>query len=204
MRALTVGAVIVASMSLLSCLSSASVPFHADASARLRLSFSARPQRIEVCRKLTDEEMEKVAEHMRQRESCEGAFATYTLRIDEDGRRIGESIVRGAGLRNDRPLYLLREYPITPGQHRIRVALTQREKHIDATEQRETAHTDADTGRYAGRAQREAFEHARRSQAAIPAQLTLDTVLLLAPRQVALVTFDVERRVLTLRASPHQ
>lgn len=40
--------------------------------------FSARPQRIEVCRKLTHEEMEKSREHMRQRESCEGAFATYT------------------------------------------------------------------------------------------------------------------------------
>ena len=68
---------------------------------------------------------------MRQRVECDGRFATYTLRVESDGQVIGETVVHGAGLRHDRPLYLLREYDVAPGVHRVRVSFTRREKTDD-------------------------------------------------------------------------
>ena len=188
-------------LGLLARASAARLPFHEGTTARLRLSWSARPERIEVCRTLSAEELAQREEHMRQRVECDGRFATYALRVESDGHVIGEAVVHGAGLRNDRPLYLLREYDVAPGLHRVRVLFTRREKtDDDAAAFAPTASAEADTGLFAGRAQREAVEHARRARAAIPAHLELDTTLAIAPRQVLVVTFAPERRTLVLLA----
>jgi len=177
--------------------------YHRQDAGRLRLSWSARPERIEVCRQLTDEELAKREEHMRQRVECEGGFATYALRIDVDGKVLGESVIHGAGLRRDRPLYVLKDYPVPPGQHQVRVTLTRREKtDDDAAAFAKARVPEADTGLYAGRARREAEERARRARAAIPSSLTLDTTVAFAERQVALVTFNAERRILELQTAP--
>jgi hypothetical protein len=175
--------------------------YHADDAARLRLSWSARPERIEVCRQVSAEEQARREEHMRQRVECEGGFATYALRVEVDNRAVGEAVIHGAGLRHDRPLYLLKDYPVPPGEHRIRVTLTRREHtDNDAAAFAEAVVPDADTGLYAGRAQREATERARRARAAIPPRLVLDTAVAFTPRQVALVTFNAEHRRVELRA----
>src|SRR4029079_14524581 len=81
--------------------SAAPVPYHDAGMAELRLSWSARPERIETCRTLSAKELEREEEHMRQRVECEGTFASYTLRVASDQRLVSESIVRGAGLRHD-------------------------------------------------------------------------------------------------------
>lgn len=169
---------------------------HHDAhSAYLRLSWSARPERIEVCRTLSDEELSKQAEHMRQRMVCDGTFATYALRVEVDGQMLGESVIRGGGLRHDRPMYLLRDYAVTPGSHRFRVSVTRREQAGDVGYAGAVV-PDVDTGRFAGRAAREVSEHARLARAAIPAQLVLDSTFTLLPMRVALVRFDaIERRL---------
>jgi len=186
-------------LTLLAFASAVPVAYHPQAAARLRLSWSARPERIEVCRQLSAEEQAQREEHMRQRMECVGGFASYALVVEVDGRAIGETVVHGAGLRHDRPLYVLRDFPVPPGEHRLRVRLTRREKtDDDAAAFAEAVVPDADTGLYAGRAQREAAERARRARAAIPPELTLDTLVRLVPRQVALVTFNAERRVLEL------
>lgn len=201
MRLVTSSVAAIGVVALLAYLSAAPVPYHSGETARLRLSWSARPERIEVCRTLSEEELELLAEHMRQRVSCEGEFASYTLRIAVDGTMLDESVVRGAGLRNDRPLFLLRDYPVPPGTHRLQISLTRREiPRADTTARATIVRQAVDTGRYAGRAQREANERSRLTRAAIPASLTLDTVLNFTPRRVALVTFNVERRTLQLRA----
>jgi hypothetical protein len=188
-------------LGLLARASAAPVPFHEGTTARLRLSWSARPERIEVCRTLSAEELAQREEHMRQRVECDGRFATYALRVESDGHVIGEAVVRGAGLRNDRPLYLLREFDVPPGLHHVRVSFIRREKtDDDAAAFAPTASAEADTGIFAGRAQREAEEHARRARAAIPARLELDTTLAIAPRQVLIVTFAPEHRTLVLLA----
>lgn len=183
--------------------SAAPVPFQDGAAARLRLSWSARPERIEVCRTVSAEELAQRAEHMRQRVECVGRFATYTLRVESDAVVVAETVVHGGGMRHDRPLYVLREYDVAPGFHRLRVSFTRREKTNDDDDDAtfaKTSSTEADTGIFAGRARREAVEHERRELAAIPSHLKLDTTLAFAPRQVMIVTFAPERRALVLLA----
>ena len=104
-------AAIVTALSLgaMALLSAAPVRSEDSESARLRLSWSARPERIETCRVLSK-------------------FATYALDVFVDGRLVHQSVVRGAGLRHDRPIFLLREIPVPPGAHRIRVSFDRREK----------------------------------------------------------------------------
>jgi hypothetical protein len=177
--------------------SAAPLPFHDPAMARLRLSWSARPERIEVCRTVSAEELEQREEHMRQRVECDGRFATYTLRVEADDRVVSESIVRGAGLRHDRPLYVLRDFDLPPGVHRIRVTFTRREKtDDDAAAFAKVTPAVRDSGIFVGRAEREAEEHARRARAAIPASLALDTSVTFTRRRVKIITFDRDRRAL--------
>jgi hypothetical protein len=79
------------------------------------------------------------------------------------------------------------------------ISFTRREKtDDDAAAFAPVASAANDTGLFAGRASREADEHARRARAAVPARLVLDTTISLGVRQVAIVTFDHERRVLAL------
>lgn len=167
--------------------------------ALLRVSWSARPERIEVCRTLSAEELAQRPEHMRQREECDGRFATYALRVEVDGRLAGDGVAHGAGLRRDRPLYLLREFDLPPGRHEVKVTFARREHtDNDAAAFAPVATTGTDTGLFAGRATREAAEHARRAEAAIPALLSLDTSIVIASRSVTLVTLNTEQRALQL------
>lgn len=190
----------VAGLFLLARGSALELPWHDRPDARIRLSWSARPERIERCRQLTAEEQARREEHMRQRVECEGSFASYALQVEVDGSVTGSSVVRGGGFRHDRPLHVLDEFDIPPGTHRIRVALTRREQtDNDAGAFLAPTPTEADTGLFAGRAEREATERARRARAAIPPELVLDTVVTLAPRQVGLVTFDAIQRRLGFR-----
>ena len=180
-------------------LSAAPVRSENSESARLRLSWSARPERIETCRVLSKKELEETEEHMRQRVECEGKFASYALNVFDDERLVDQSVVRGAGFRNDRPIYLLREISVTPGSHRIRISFNRREKtDNDAAAFEEEAASEKDSGLFAGRAQREAVEHERRARAAIPAQLSLDRSLSFRKGRVIVVTLASERSSLEL------
>jgi hypothetical protein len=205
-RVLAAGTATALGLALLAFASAVPMAFHPPDVAGLRLSWSARPERIEQCRQLSAEEQAQREEHMRQRVECAGRFASYALSVEVDGRAIGEAVIRGAGLRHDRPLYLLRDFPVPPGEHRLRVRLTRREKtDDDAAAFAEAVVPEADTGLYAGRAQREAGERARRARAAIPPELALDTLVGFVRGQVALVTFNAERRLLELHGeAPRQ
>ena len=186
-RLLAAAAASAAGLGLLAYTSAASLAYHPEDGARLRLSWSARPERIEKCRQLSAEV------------ECEGGFASYALRVEVDDRSIGETVFRGGGLRHDRPMHVLRDFPVPAGEHRVRVRVTRRETtDDDAAAFAQPVVPDADTGLFAGRAQREAAERARSARAAIPPALLLDTTFRFTPRQVALVSFDAERRVLVL------
>jgi hypothetical protein len=194
--------------------SAAPIPFHSADSARLRMSWTARPERIEACRTLSDAELAEREEHMRQRVDCDGRLATYALRVGVDGRRVSESVVRGGGLRHDRPIHLLSDVDIPPGRRHVVITFTRREKtDDDAAAFRHVESDVADTGIFAGRAEREMAEHARRAEAAIPPRLKLDTTLVIQPGRVVIVTFDPDDRRLTVVSdddlshharSPHQ
>ena len=181
--------------------SSASLGVPGAGSARLRLSWSARPERVEVCRALSAAELAEREEHMRQRVECDGRFATYALRVEADGRPVTELVAKGAGLRHDRPLYVMREVDLAPGRHRLRVSFTRRERtNGDAAAYASFASREPDTGLFAGRAEREAEERARRARAAIPPALALDTALALQAGDVVVVTLDQELRALRIVA----
>jgi hypothetical protein len=195
-------AVTAGALALVAAASAVRLPFHRSDGARVRLSWSARPERIERCRTLSAQELAEREEHMRQRVECEGTFATYALRVEVDEGVVGEAVVRGAGLRHDRPLYLLREFAVSPGVHRVRVTLSRRERaDSGSVALAPTVSQEADTGLYAGRAQREVAERSRRAGAAIPPRLALDTSLVLVPRGVVLITLNAERRLLELHSA---
>lgn len=180
---------------------SSSVPVRQRGAGRawLRLSWTARPERIEVCRTLSAEELAEREEHMRQRVECDGRFATYLLRVQSDGRTVHESTARGAGFRHDRPLYVLHELDLAPGVHHLQVSFTRRERtDNDAAAFAGMPGSSSDTGLFAGRAQREAAERERRARAAIPAHLGLDTTVTFIADRAILIWLDPERQRLQL------
>lgn len=183
-------------------LSAAPVAAADTSSARIRLSWRARPERIEVCRTLSQKELEEREEHMRQRVECSGRSATYLLRVESDGTVLHESVAVGGGLRNDRPLFILREIDVPAGTHRLRVVFTRLERTDDDAAAFTPVETEAaDTGLFGGRAQREVVERSRRARGAVPARLAIDTMLSLTPGQTAVISFDAVARRLRLATS---
>jgi len=172
-----------------------------EGSARLRLAWSARPERIETCRRQTEEELAKWPPHMRQLVVCEGTSARYRLEVRRDGALLLADTVRGAGARHDRPLYLLREQELSAGTMRLEIRFTR----IDHPSP-DTALADLEPGAAAQVRQeqerREAAQRARRREEAIPPALVLDSVVRLEPRVVLLVTYDRTRQALVIRSRP--
>jgi hypothetical protein len=166
---------------------------HPEDDGAVRLTWSARPERIETCRRLTAAELAERPAHMRQEVACEGVTATYRLRVWRDEALLDEEVLRGSGLRHDRPLYVLRDYEVPPGTHRIRVAMERVEAAVE-----DSITAAADTGMSLDRGVREAEERQRRRLEAIPAALALDEQVTIAPRQVVLVTWDAETRRLRI------
>ena len=180
------------------------LPVSSPAEAMLRLSWTAHPERIDVCRDVPQAEQEQRPEHMRQRQICEGRVATYALRVEVDARLVGDAVVEGGGFRHDRPIFLLREFAVPSGTHRVQVTFVRRDsmpadvESEESEEPKESQPAVADTGIFAGRAEREVLERGRRTKAAIPPRLSLDTMLTFAPGRVILVSLDVDRRALTV------
>ena len=163
----------------------------------LRLAWSVRPERIEHCRTLTDEELADVPAHMRQRVQCEGRSAGYRLVVSLDGESRFDTLVTGGGARGDRPVYVFRELDVPAGPHRLDVRFERQS--IPGVD---SVGADADASLdtlMAGRALREAEERTRRQEEAVPPMMTLASDIDPAPREVLLVTYDIDRRALVLR-----
>jgi hypothetical protein len=175
-------------------LSRASWAPHADENGVLRLALTARPERIESCRRLSDAELAERPAHMRVAVECEGTTATYRLRVWRDSTLLDDGVVRGGGFRHDRPIHLLREYQVAPGRQAVRVSLERVESVAP-----DTAMATADSGLSLDRATREAEEQQRGRQEALPSRIVLEQSLDLGARQVALVTWDPVQRSLVLR-----
>ena len=168
-----------------------------DLDPRVRLSWSARPERVEVCRQLSDAELQALPEHMRMRVTCEGRFARYLLTLGVDGQVRVSDTVRGGGLRNDRPIHLLRDYRVPAGEHRLLVSLVR----LDSTGSRTVADgATASAGALVDRSAREREERERRAAEAMPASLVLDTTIALTRGRVLLVTYLNEQRRLAVGA----
>lgn len=105
---------------------------HEPGAALLRLSWTARPERVETCRAPSAQEQANLPAHMRQPVICEGTSAAYRLEVWRDGVRVFQEIVQGGGLRHDRPLYVFREIPQPVGDAAITVRFERAEASVPA------------------------------------------------------------------------
>lgn len=145
---------------------------HGSEQAMLRLAWSARPDRLERCRRQSEEELARLPAHMRQPVLCEGASAQYRLTVRDEGRVVAEQIVHGGGLRQDRRLYVFQELPLDPGDRRIEVR-------FDRLDLEESDSANRQSG-----------------GETVAAHLVFDERVRVRPREVILVTYSPERRAL--------
>ena len=169
--------------------------------AVVRVSWSARPERVETCRRLDDAEYAKLPAHMRRRVVCEGTTARYQLEVRRDGAILVTDTVRGGGLRHDRELYVYREIQVPAGPSRVAVRFVRLDSSATADE---LLRADTTGGQdLANRSAREDAERERRRAEAIPALLAIDTSVVMAPRSVLLVTYGETARKLILQGDVH-
>jgi hypothetical protein len=159
----------------------------------LRVTLSARPERIERCRRLSEQELAERPVHMRLALECEGGSATYRFRVWRDSVLLDDRILRGSGFRHDRPIHLLREYPVPPGERSLRVVL-QRVEEVPVDSAASGMEVQ-DTGME--RSSRERAERLRRRMEALPARVEWHGRLAVQPRRVVLVRWDPVARELT-------
>ncbi len=186
---------------------------HASQDSVLRLAWTARPERVEDCRPQSEEALAKLPPHMRQALVCEGTTASYRLVVRRGGTIILDQIVRGGGLRHDRPLYVFRDVRLPAGETAISVHFDR----IDATPPRNDLSLRAsgalagggDVGAAGGaidpaRRRREVEERIRQRGEAVPPSLLLQRRLRFVPSAVILVTYDPDRRELLAVDAPPQ
>lgn len=194
-------AVAAAAAALLAGASHVPLRVHPSADARLRVAFSARPERVETCRTLGAEELAEVPQHMRQSVVCEGSTARYRLEVLIDDSLALSAHLSGGGLRRDRRLYALHELSVPSGRVSIEVRLAR----LDSVPTPAAPASDSTTsgaGAAPASVGREQEERQRRRADEVPASLVLRETVTLAPREVLLVTYDQEaRRLHTVRGT---
>jgi hypothetical protein len=89
--------------------------------ALLSLSWRLRPPVIETCRARTQAELDALPVHMRTLDVCDNETGAYRLIVQLDKGASDTTRVRRGGAKGDRPLYVLREVPLPPGRHHVRV-----------------------------------------------------------------------------------
>ena len=207
---LALGAAVTLAAALgLAALSSLPVRVHEAPDARLRVAFSARPERIERCRRPSAEEEADVPAHMRQTEICEGTTARYRLEVRRDDSILVTALVRGGGLRHDRQLYVLRDVAVPAGRSAIDVRLTRLDSSARSprTDRRDDDH-DGDDDHDDDRGDEHRGDHGddarrRRMGDEVPPVLVYHETVELGPREVLLVTYDQsQRRLLAARGAP--
>ena len=159
--------------------SSVHVAAHPSADSQLRLTWSARPERIEDCRQRSEEELARLPQHMRQPLACEGTTAEYRLQVTVGGKVVVDHVVRGGGMRHDRRLYVLEEVPVPAGENDVQVRFDRMG------------------------AARPSPPVAAPHLESVPPHLDLEQRIAFHPREVVLVTYSSDARnlVVTTRAS---
>lgn len=87
----------------------------------LRLSWRLQGESVEECRPPTPGEAERLPEHMRVSEICEGDVTPYRLTVEADDSVLIDDVVRPAGIRGDRPVFVYRDLELAPGTYDVAV-----------------------------------------------------------------------------------
>ena len=190
-------------------LSRVPVPVYRSTDGLLRVAMSARPERVEVCRAVSDSELANTPEHMRQRNICEGVAAAYLLEVMRNNTVLASDTVRGGGLRNDRQLYVLKDFTVPSGVSNFEV----RFRRIDQQPSDSASETsgagvltkdddDDDGDDDDEQEDRERTARARRAADAVPRDMQFRETVTLSPREILLVTYDRESRTLRSTRAP--
>lgn len=155
--------------------------------AFIRLSIAARPERIETCRTVSDEELAKVAPQMRQRVICEGTTARYQLLLHRNDEVLLSQVLRGGGLRHDRRMYVLHDLRVPPGPATVRASILRLDT-VAATTDSSTTDDDPEQAR-----------RQRGREAAIPAEVRVEVPGTLGSGEVLLIMYEPEQRRLVAR-----
>lgn len=155
-----------------------------DDVAVIRLDWRASAERVEECRPPTDEEIAERPPHMRPREICEGRVIPYSLHVVVDRVVVVDDTIHGAGVREDRPLYVAREIVVSPGLHDLRIDFETIEPEEEAGHEEEDPDDEDDDD--------DDGEHSP--------SVSLAGAFRMGPRQVLVVTYDPDRRSLVASA----
>lgn len=74
-----------------------------------------------VCRPPTPAELERLPAHMRDPDACMGRGSDWDLTVRVDGVEVVRDRLAPAGARGDRPVFVLRDVPVSPGRHGLEV-----------------------------------------------------------------------------------
>ena len=120
LRALQIGlaAVLLAGLAAL-----AHVPIgQAPHDAMVRLVGRMVAEKVKVCRNLTTEELAKIPKHMQTAgQRCEQSLLPYHLDVWVDESHRIDLPMRPAGIRGDRPIYVLQDLLLPPGARQLRI-----------------------------------------------------------------------------------
>lgn len=94
--------------------------------AWLRFSWRMTVAAKEHCRPRTQQELDALPVHMRTPEVCTPDTASYALAVAIDDQPVESIELARGGLKGDRPLFVLEQRALSPGKHRIRVAVERR------------------------------------------------------------------------------
>ncbi|MEK7667721.1 MAG: hypothetical protein AAB409_03645, partial [Gemmatimonadota bacterium] len=85
--------IVVAAAVTLAIVGLSRVPYAAEPSedAELRLAWRYRSERVQQCRRLSEEEQERLPAHMRRTEDCTRGLRPYRLTVAVDGAEAGEA-----------------------------------------------------------------------------------------------------------------
>ena len=110
-----------AALSAIAIAAGSRVPWTASPAHRalLRHSWRASSEAAERCRPLSEEEKADLPVHMRVPEVCETRIIPYLLEVRIDGAASAPDTLHGAGAREDRPVVVFREIPLSAGSHDV-------------------------------------------------------------------------------------
>lgn len=107
---------------------------HLDPSrALLKVSFSHAGQPVRECRRLSPEEIAKLAANMRRPDDCPRERVPLHLVVELDGKPLFEDKLSPTGLWGDGPSSVYQRFPLPSGRHRLNLRLrdSRREEGFD-------------------------------------------------------------------------
>jgi hypothetical protein len=99
---------------------------NADEGGVLRLSWRYQSRDAVDCRRPSAAELEALPTHMRNPDACISTPVPYALTLTIDGSVVLDETLHAAGARQDRPVFVLHEVALPPGEHQISVAFSSR------------------------------------------------------------------------------